>query len=56
MSQFREGSFGRLESHEGGIPVNLRTERMPEIVSPAGGAGCVGRVDSEILAELMAVG
>lgn len=30
MSQFREGSFGRFESHEEGIPVYWRTVRMPD--------------------------
>jgi hypothetical protein len=32
MSQFLEGSFGRLSSQEGGIPVYLRT-----VFSPDGG-------------------
>lgn len=30
MSQFREGSLGRLSSHEGGIPVYCRTVFTPE--------------------------
>ena len=30
MSQFREGSLGRLESHDWGIPVYLRAAFMPD--------------------------
>jgi hypothetical protein len=30
MSQFREGSLGRFESQEAGIPVYLRAARNPE--------------------------
>jgi hypothetical protein len=43
MSQLRDGSFGRLESHEGGIPVYWRTVRMPDL----------GGGDDEDEAELM---
>ena len=30
MSQFREGTLGRLESHDWGIPVYLRAAFMPD--------------------------
>jgi hypothetical protein len=30
MSQFREGSFGRLESHDWGMPVYLRAAFIPD--------------------------
>jgi hypothetical protein len=30
MSQFREGSLGRLSNHEGGIPVNSRAALIPD--------------------------
>lgn len=30
MSQFREGSFGRLESHDWGMPVYFRAAFMPD--------------------------
>lgn len=30
MSQFREGNFGRLFNHEGGMPVYRNAVRNPE--------------------------
>ncbi len=30
MSQLRDGSLGRLESHDFGIPVYSRAERIPD--------------------------
>jgi hypothetical protein len=50
MSQFREGRRGRLFSHDGGIPVNDRTVRMPP-----GGLGAVDGVPSEPGALMPAV-
>ena len=38
MSQFREGTLGRLESHDWGIPVYLRAAFMPDSWA-RGGAG-----------------
>ena len=37
ISQFLEGSFGRLSSHEGGIPVYLKTVRTPDCLGGNGG-------------------
>ena len=31
ISQFREGSLGRLSSHEGGIPVYWRAALIPDM-------------------------
>lgn len=41
ISQFREGSFGRFSSHEGGIPVYSRADRRPEFCFGMGGRGGV---------------
>lgn len=37
MSQFRDGSFGRLSSQDGGIPVYCKTVLTPDIFLGAGG-------------------
>ena len=43
MSQFREGNFGRLESHDWGMPVYFRAAFMPD--SWAWGAVGVGPLE-----------
>lgn len=37
ISQFREGSVGRLLSHEAGIPVYSRAVFMPDFLAMGGG-------------------
>jgi hypothetical protein len=49
MSQFREGSFGRLLNHEVGIPVNSRAARMPDLRGGFMGGYPVGGGPSPLL-------
>lgn len=37
MSQFLDGSFGRLSSHDGGMPVYLRTVLTPDCLAGSEG-------------------
>ena len=47
MSQFREGSLGRLESHDWGIPVYFKAALMPDSWAwGAGGPGPLEDIDS----------
>jgi hypothetical protein len=50
MSQFRDGSLGRLENHEEGIPVYWSAERIPDF---GGWGGGNEEVDGGDGAELM---
>jgi len=43
MSQFREGSFGRLSRSEGGIPVYRSTVRIPDCFGGRAGGWSTGR-------------
>ena len=48
MSQFREGSFGRLLNHDGGMPVYSRADLIPDFCCGRGGV-----VDPEVVPLLV---